>query len=129
MDQETKPLLFIDTVQTHVKGTSGQSVFDSRRPPKQLNNKEEKTEAIQKEEVNVMPTTKKQRSSKVWHQVRLLDRRYRQQHYVYIQLKLEREEMSGYFDGLVNETIRLKEGEVEREIAINDIQEIRILKV
>jgi hypothetical protein len=131
---ENKPLLFIETVQTKINENIGQTYFDSRSMkketvidqeplvPKELN-KAKGSKPLDRDE-------EKERSSKIAHQAKLLDKRAKQEHYVYVQINLiEGESFTGFFKGLSNNVISLKEEEEMREIDLSDVLEITILKV
>lgn len=131
---DTKPLLFIDTVQTKVNENIGQTVYDSRKANKGVVLKEEKKEIKEKQnavqEERKDQSENKKESSKLVHQANLLDRRAKQNHFVFVQVESTKGEITGYFKGLVDHTIRLSDEEGELlEISLNDIEEIKILKV
>jgi hypothetical protein len=130
---ENKPLLFIETVQTKINENIGQTYFDSRSMKKEIIEQE----LLNPKELSKAKGSKpldrdeeKERSSKLAHQANLLDKRAKQEHYVYIQINLlEGETYKGFFKGLSNNVISLKEEEELREIDLSDVLEITILKV
>lgn len=123
MAMESKPLLFIDTVQTPQQGTSGQVSYDSRRPPKDMAEKKKQPHAPKR-------VTHEKQPSKVRHQANLLDRRAKQEHYVYIQVtNIKGEEVKGYFKALKGQAMEVEGSDGIQAVDLKDVLEIRILKV
>lgn len=156
---ENKPLLFIHTVQTKVSENVGQTKFDSRinQPITQDEVIEEEIQEVQEvkeiDELNISKKNNnikedvdltlneieediegeneeiKEMSSKLIHQINLLDKRAKQEHYVYIEVTSNNEMYKGYFKGLIDHKIILSEESEVIEFQISDISDLKILKV
>jgi hypothetical protein len=123
---DNKPLLFIETVQTTINEDVGQSIYDSRRDKK--NDIPDKI--VEMEEIPDIPQVEQEKSSKLRQKVNLLDKRAKQEHFVYVEINLtEGEHYRGFFKGLTNNRVLLSEEEEVREIDLANILEITILKV
>lgn len=124
-----KPLLFIETVQTKINPDIGQTILYQRGKKKQVT---EQVQAVNEEPVQakVEQVLTNEMSSKVLHQATLLDKRAKRNHFVYVEVVLK-EGMSyqGFFKGLSLPDIHIQVEAEFIELNLNEVVEIKILRV
>ncbi len=146
--KDNKPLLFINSAQSNQVKDQNQYVYDSRFDKKNIKilkeqKREEKKVSKQKvepekeQEIKVQNEVKEPqdnsisetKSKKLMNKLELLHKRAKLGRYVLVSVETTSDVIEGYFTFLLDHSIVLSVEEEEKEIAIDDIKEIEILKV
>jgi hypothetical protein len=113
---ENKPIIFINSPQSHVTAPKEQTVFDSRMKPIALIN--ERQSIIEETDVQ-----------KLQHKIELLDKRAKSEHFVLVEVTTNQQAYEGLFKGRLDTVITIFNEQEEIAILIKDIVDIKILKV
>lgn len=144
--KNNKPLLFINSAQTTNFTNHNQYVFDSRydNNEKIVQNeaikfvpKLKEKKIVQKEETvikaehekSVRIDEKDKHLEKLYNKIELLDKRAKLGRYVLVSIEIDEEKIEGYFKAWRERDILLIVDEEEKEIVIEKIKNIHILKV